>query len=98
LVDSAKSIRYTIAKRDLLNTIDNGHNIIRMDGTLYWSFLSKVAHTNPSAGTPMNVIMTNDPETTPDRQERWEYNPAPWHDIIGLLIDRGYCQNFNPFS
>jgi hypothetical protein len=92
MLASAKSIRYTIAKRELLNTIDNGHKIIRMDGTLYWSFLSKVAGTNPSAGTPQNVIMTNDPSSTPDRQERWEFLSPPWRDFLGLLIDRGYCR------
>jgi hypothetical protein len=40
--------------------------------------------TASSAGTPLNVIMTNDPSSTPDHQERWEFlGLGPWFDIVG---------------
>jgi hypothetical protein len=86
MLNSVKSIRYIVKRQALLNTLDGGHKVIRIEGTLYWSYESKEIGTNSSAGNLQNFVMTNDPSSTPDHQERWEFlGVGPWSDIVGDL-------------
>jgi hypothetical protein len=93
MLDSLKSLKYTISKQELLNTINNGHKVIRLTGTLTWAYASSDGHTTPGA-VPFNTIVTNDPTSTPDHQERWEFNGiGPWQEMLAFPIAQGYCQN-----
>jgi hypothetical protein len=83
MLASVKDVRYTIQKQDLLNTINGKYQVIRLDGTLYWSYANKAAGHDPSAGTQLNILMTNDPTTNPDRTDKWEFLTfGPWSEIL----------------
>jgi hypothetical protein len=91
MLSSEKSIRYKLVSRDLLNTV-NGHKVIRVNGTLYWSYWSKAASLDPSAGNPLSILMTDDPEMNPDHAAKWEFlGFGPWSDILGSFRS---CDHF----
>jgi hypothetical protein len=95
LLASLKSIRYQPGTWTLVNTVNGSHRIITTSGTLFWDYKSKALHLNPSAGTPLNVSVTNDPSQNVDHLERWEFFAfGPWADALDFTFDKN-CQRFS---
>jgi hypothetical protein len=82
LLDSLKSIKYQLRTTELVNDFHT-FQVVRSYGNLYWGLYDKAAGVDPSVGSRLVVIMTNEGAADPDRTIKWKFNGfGPYSDLL----------------